>query len=125
MLQNRNKTEALLIAQIDLTGSDKAIGANTSLAVSQWKEVEVMEHNVQADHVHMEYSIPPKISVSEFMGILKGKLAIRIFQSYPDLKLKPYWSNHFWAKGYFIITIGLDEELIRYQESKERKRERR
>ena len=95
--------------------------------ISQWKEVEVLELNVQADHVHLVCSIPPKISVSDFMGILKGKLAMRVFKSYPDLKQKPYWGNHFWAKGYFISTIGLDEEMIRryvrHQEKEERKRE--
>ena len=61
------------------------------------------------------------------MGILKGKLAMRVFKSYPDLKQKPYWGNHFWAKGYFISTIGLDEEMIRryvrHKEKEERKRE--
>ena len=99
------------------------------LLISQWKEVEVLEYNVQADHVHMICSIPPKISVSGFMGLLKGKLAMRIFQSYPDLNQKPYWGNHFWAKGYFISTIGLDEEMIRryvrHQEKEERKRNQR
>ena len=88
-----------------------------------------MEQSVQSDHVHIVCSIPPKISVSDFMGLLKGKLAMRIFQSYPDLKQKPYLGNHFWAKGYFISTVGLDEEMIRryvrYQENEERKRNRR
>ncbi len=60
----------------------------------------------------MVCSIPPKILVSDFMGLLKGKLAIRIFQFCPDLKQKP-WGNHFWTKGYFISTIGLDEDMIR------------
>jgi putative transposase len=71
------------------------------------------------------YPYPPKISVSVLMGILKGKLAIKLFKSYPELKKKPYWGNHFWAKGYFVATIGLDEELIKryvkYQEKEERK----
>lgn len=83
--------------------------------------------NVQIDHVHMVVSIPPKVSVSEFMGIMKGKLAIKIFKSYPDLKKKPYWGNHFWARGYFVNTVGLDEEMIRkyvkYQEEEERREE--
>ncbi|MDP4185400.1 MAG: transposase [Bacteroidota bacterium] len=59
-------------------------------AISQWKEVVVLELNAQVDHVHLVCSIPPKISVSDFMGILRGKLAIRIFKSYPELKQKPY-----------------------------------
>ena len=55
-----------------------------------WKEVEVLEMNVQPDHVHLVCSIPPKMSVSEFMGILKGKTAIMMFKSYPTLRKKPY-----------------------------------
>lgn len=58
------------------------------------------------------------------MGILKGKTAIRGFKSYPPLRVKPYWGNHFWAKGYCDDTIGLDEEKIKkyvkYQEDQER-----
>lgn len=83
--------------------------------------------NIQPDHVHIVVSIPPKVSVSDFMGILKGKTAIKLFKSYPNLKKKPYWGNHFWARGYFVNTVGLDEEMIRryvkYQEDEERKAE--
>ena len=110
-----------------LTGTVNNLINHDIRLISQWKEVEVLELNVQADHVHLVCSIPPKISVSDFMGILKGKLAMRVFKSYPDLKQKPYWGNHFWAKGYFISTIGLDEEMIRryvrHQEKEERKSE--
>jgi len=70
-------------------------------------------------------SVPPKVSISKLMGILKGKLAIKLFKSYPKLKEKPYWGNHFWARGYFVSTIGLDEEMIKkyvqYQEKEEKK----
>lgn len=93
----------------------------------EWKGCEVEELNVQEDHVHLMVSIPPKVSVSVLMGTLKGKLAIKLFKSYPGLKKKPYWGNHFWARGYFVSTIGLDEEVIRryvkYQENEERKEE--
>jgi len=62
------------------------------------------------------------------MGILKGKTAIRMFKSHPNLKKKPYWGNHFWARGYFVNTVGINEEMIRryvkYQEEEERKMER-
>jgi putative transposase len=68
--------------------------------------VAVMELNVQTDHIHLIYSIPPKLSVSEFMGFLKGKLAIKLFKSYPGLRKKPYWGNHFWIRGYFVNTIS-------------------
>ena len=93
--------------------------------ISDYKEVVVEELNIQKDHVHMIVSIPPKVSVSDFMGILKGKTAIKLFKSCPNLKKKPYWGNHFWARGYFVNTAGLDEEMIRryvkYQEDEERK----
>ena len=83
--------------------------------------------NIQADHVHIVESIPPKVSVSDFMGILKGKTAIKLFKSYPNLKKKPYWGNHFWARGYFVNTVGLDEDMIhrylKYQEDEERRAE--
>ena len=92
-----------------------------------WKEVEILELSVQPDHVHLVCSIPPKVSVSEFMGFLKGKLAIKLFKSYPKMKQKPYWGNHFWARGYFVNTVGLNEDLIRryvkYQEEQEKRRE--
>jgi len=96
--------------------------------ICSWKEVEIDEMSVQIDHVHMIVSIPPRLSVSDFMGILKGKTAIRMFKSHPNLKKKPYWGNHFWARGYFVNTVGINEEMIRryvkYQEEEERKMER-
>ncbi len=82
---------------------------------------------MRIDHVHAVVSIPPKISVSTLMGTLKGKLAIKLFKSYPKLKQKPYWGNHFWSRGYFVTTIGVDEEIIRryvkYQEKEDKKEE--
>jgi len=93
--------------------------------ISQWQEVEVLELNIQPDHVHLVCSIPPKLSVSDFMGILKGKTAIMLFKSYPSLRKKPYWGNHFWSRGYFVSTVGVDEErvkrYVKYQEDEERK----
>lgn len=75
--------------------------------------------------MHLVVSTPPKLSISRMMGILKGKVAIKLFKSYPNLKKNPYWGNHFWAKGYFVNTVGLDEEMIRkyviHQEKKERR----
>ena len=68
--------------------------------------------------------VPPKLSISTIVGILKGRTAIRIFQKYPQLKQKLYWGNHFWSKGYCVDTVGLKEEMIRkyvkYQEHKDR-----
>ena len=91
------------------------------------KQVEIVEMNIQEDHVHMILEVPPKRSVSEVMGILKGKSTIKIFKSFAGLKKKPYWGNHFWSRGYCVSTIGLDEVKIRryvkYQEDQEKKEE--
>jgi putative transposase len=88
---------------------------------------EIVEINVQRDHVHLIAMIPPKISVSEYMGRTKGKSAIRVFSVFRDLRQKRYWGNHFWSPGYCVSTVGVDEEQIRkyvkYQEETERKQE--
>lgn len=93
----------------------------------QQKEgVEVLEANVQADHVHLVLEIPPKYAVSKMMGFLKGKLALRVLSRYPDLR-KRYWGNHLWSRGYCVSTVGLDEDKIRkyvkWQEGKEKEAE--
>ena len=89
---------------------------------------EIVELNVQKDHVHLLVMIPPKISVSSFVGTLKGRTAIRILNKYKNLKKKPYWGNHFWARGYCVDTVGLDTEMIKqyvkYQENKEKREEK-
>ena len=89
-----------------------------------WRSSEIIEINIQKDHIHLIVSVPPKISISQLMGTLKGKTAIKIFKSYPQLRTKPYWGNHFWAKGYCVDTIDLDEDKIKkyvkYQEEQER-----
>lgn len=64
------------------------------------------------DHVHLVLSIPPKISVSNFMGYLKGKSALMMFEKHANLKYK-FGNRHFWAEGYYVSTIGLNEETIR------------
>ena len=90
---------------------------------------EVLELSVQVDHVHLQVMVPPKVSVSDFMGRVKGRTAIRILNRHKKLKKKPYWGNHFWARGYCVDTIGLDEEkvrkYVRYQEKRERLAEQR
>ena len=78
----------------------------------EWKKVEILEGNVQADHIHLVLSFPPKYSISEVVGFLKGKSAIKMFDMHSELK-KRYWGRHFWAKGYCVSTIGLNEEQIR------------
>jgi putative transposase len=88
---------------------------------------EVVELNMQSDHVHLIAMIVPEVSVSEYMGAVKGRTAIRVFKKFPNLREKPYWGNHFWAPGYCIDTIGLDAEMIRryvkWQENRERREE--
>jgi putative transposase len=74
--------------------------------------VEVIEVNVQVDHVHLLVSIPPKYAVSQFMGYLKGKLALRLFDKHAQLR-KRYWGQHLWSRGYCVSTVGLDEARIR------------
>lgn len=111
-----------------LTGGLKEQVEEDISKLCDWKDVEILELSVQPDHVHLVCSIPPKLSVSEFMGFLKGKLAIRLFKSYPKMKQKPYWGNHFWARGYFVNTVGIEEDMIRryvkYQEQNEKRRDR-
>jgi putative transposase len=93
-------------------------------SLCEWKSVEILELNVREDHIHAVVSIPPKLSISELMGILKGRTAIKLFKSYRALKSKPYWDSHFWSRGYCVSTVGLDEKKIRryvkYQEEYER-----
>ena len=88
----------------------------------------MMELNVQEDHVHLVVSVPPKVSISQLLGILKGKTAIKLLKSYPGMRKKPYWGNHFWSRGYCVSTIGLEEEKIRryvkYQEQREKQVEK-
>ena len=63
------------------------------------------------DHVHMLVSIPPKISVSSFMGYLKGKSALMMFDKHANLKYK-FGNRHFWSEGYYVSTVGLNEATI-------------
>jgi putative transposase len=85
---------------------------------------DVVEMNVKRDHVHLIVMVPPKVSISNFMGRLKGQTSIKLFKHFRYLRKKPYWGNHFWAKGYCVDTVGLNAEMIqkyvKYQEEKER-----
>ncbi len=90
----------------------------------QKDQMNIEEINIQPDHVHLILSIPPKYSVSETMGYLKGKLARKLFDSQKELT-KRYWGKHIWTRGYCVSTIGLDEEKIKkyvkWQQEKEQK----
>jgi putative transposase len=77
-----------------------------------YKDVEIVQGSVSMDHVHICVKIPPKISVSYFMGYLKGKSALMIFDRHPEYKKKNA-GRHFWATGYYVDTVGRNEEQIR------------
>ncbi|WP_455044714.1 IS200/IS605 family transposase [Lancefieldella rimae] len=76
------------------------------------KGVEILEGHLMPDHIHMLVSIPPKISVSSFMGYLKGKSSLLMFDRHANLKYK-YGNRKFWAEGYYVSTVGLNEVTIR------------
>ena len=78
----------------------------------KYKGVEIIEGHLMPDHVHMLVSIPPKISVSSFMGYLKGKSSLMIFDKHANLKYK-FGNRKFWAEGYFVSTVGLNEVTVK------------
>jgi REP-associated tyrosine transposase len=92
----------------------------------QKDQLDVLELNIQPDHIHLVLSIPPKYAVSTVMGFLKGKLALRLFQRYEHLG-KRYWGQHLWSRGYCVSSVGLDEDQIRkyvkWQEAQDKQAE--
>ena len=108
-----------------LTGPVSAEVEKCIRAFSDRLGAEIVELNIQADHVHLLVMVPPKVSISDFMGTVKGRSAIRVLNKFRHLKRKPYWGNHFWARGYCVDTVGLDAEKIRkyvkYQEDQEKR----
>jgi putative transposase len=76
------------------------------------KESRIEEGHLMPDHVHMMISIPPKYSVSQVVGYIKGKSAIHLARVYAERR-RNYVGQHFWARGYFVSTVGRDEEMIR------------
>lgn len=75
------------------------------------KGVEILEATACPDHIHMLVSIPPKMAVSEFVGYLKGKSSLIIFERHANLKYQ-YGNRHFWCKGYYVRTVGANKEII-------------
>ena len=93
----------------------------------EYKKVEIIAGAVCADHVHLGLKIPPELSVSDFKGYLKGKSALMIFDKHPDMGSK--FNRHFWARGYYVTTIGnVNEETIKNyikeQQEKDRQEDR-
>ena len=84
----------------------------------EWKGVEIIEAEACPDHIHMIVTIPPKLSIAQFMGYIKGKSSIMIFDKYANLKYK-YGNRVFWCRGYYVDTVGKNktaiEEYIRNQ----------
>jgi putative transposase len=78
-----------------------------------YKEVEILEAEACKDHIHMLVSIPPKYSVSQIMGYLKGKSSLMIFERYANLKYK-YGNRHFWCRGYYVSTVGRNKQAIEH-----------
>lgn len=77
----------------------------------EYKGVEIIEAEACKDHIHMLVTIPPKLSASSFMGYLKGKSSLMIFDRHANLKYK-YGNRHFWCKGYYVSTVGRNKKVI-------------
>ena len=78
----------------------------------RYKGVEIIEGHLMPDHVHMLVSIPPKLSVSAFMGYLKGKSALMMFDRHANLKYK-FGNRHFWSEGYYVSTVGINDATVK------------
>ena len=77
----------------------------------EYKQVEILEAEACKDHIHMLVSIPPKYSVAQIMGYLKGKSSLMIFEKYANMKYK-YGNRHFWCRGYYVDTVGRNKKAI-------------
>ena len=77
----------------------------------EYKEVEILEAEACPDHIHMLVTIPPKYSVAQIVGYLKGKSSLMIFEKYANMKYK-YGNRHFWCRGYYVDTVGKNTKAI-------------
>ena len=85
---------------------EKRKGIGSSLRqLCEWKQIHIIEAEVCPDHVHMLLKIPPKVSVSSFVGFLKGKSSLLLYERFPELKFK-YRNREFWCRGYYVDTAG-------------------
>ena len=96
----------------EIYGKYKADIGKILRELCEWKEVEIIEAHACIDHIHMYVSIPPKLSVSGFVGFLKGKSATIIFQKYGNMKFA-YRNREFWCKGYYVDTVGKNTQAIK------------
>lgn len=91
---------------------DKKVAVGKILRqLCEWKGVNILEAEICPDHVHMLVEIPPKLSVSQFMGYLKGKSSTMLYEQFGDLKYK-YRNREFWCRGYYVDTVGKNERRI-------------
>ncbi|HPW37536.1 MAG TPA: IS200/IS605 family transposase [Syntrophorhabdus sp.] len=92
--------------------------------LARQKESEIIEGHLMMDHVHILISIPPKYSVSQVVGYIKGKSAIHIARNYIGQR-KNFTGQHFWARGYYVTTVGADEESVREYIKKQENEDKR
>ena len=97
--------------RLEIYGAIKADIGKILRQLCQQKGVEIIEAEACPDHIHMLISIPPKYSVSQIMGFLKGKSSLMIFNRHANLKYK-YGNRHFWARGYYVDTVGRNKKQV-------------
>ena len=102
---------ALKYRRLEIYGALKADIGKILRQLCQQKGVEIIEAEACPDHIHMLISIPPKYSVSQIMGFLKGKSSLMIFDRHANLKYK-YGNRHFWARGYYVDTVGRNKKQV-------------
>ena len=110
---NTNQSELIKYEKIILsvTGEKRAEIGKILRELCNWKKVNIINAEVCPDHVHMLVEIPPKYSVSSFMGFLKGKSSIMIYEKWGNMKYK-YRNREFWCRGYYVDTVGKNTKAI-------------
>lgn len=94
------------------------------IKLCEYKKVEIVSGAVCIDHIHLCVEIPPKLSISEFVGYLKGKSALMIYDKHPGQRSK--WNKSFWARGYYVVTVGaITEEIIKEYITEQMERDRK
>ena len=101
----------------EIYGEQKAEIGKILRQLCEWKGVNIIEANACPDHIHMLVKIPPKMSVSSFVGFLKGKSSLMIFERFANLKYK-YRNRHFWCRGFYVDTVGKNKEAIHKRTAK-------
>ena len=95
----------------EIYGEQKAEIGKILRQLCEWKGVNIIEANACPDHIHMLVEIPPKMIVSSFVGFLKGKSSLMIFERFSNVKYK-YGNRHFWCRGFYVDTVGKNKEAI-------------